>query len=225
MIRCCPLGHRPLGAWLPHRYPPGLATSVCCRKPLFGRALTSRVISVWLALGNPHPVSATDPGGLRGEASVRHLGKQVAGRGAGQGRGSGDHSRSGNLLHGFLIIPAPLPQLCTHCSRQMLSLPACAVLLFPLVLLVLLAAQPPARLDCSPASCHHVPAPTLTAPERTQHQVSGCLLAWPCLSLHVEDECRDRLSSLLLLRAWPRAEPSLNVCGWVGAGRAEVGTF
>ena len=109
MIRCCPLGHRPLGAWLPHRYPPGLATSVCCRKPLFGRALTSRVISVWLALGNPHPVSATDPGGLRGEASVRHLGKQVAGRGAGQGRGSGDHSRSGNLLHGFLIIPAPLP--------------------------------------------------------------------------------------------------------------------
>ena len=111
MIRCCPLGHRPLGAWLPHRYPPGLATSVCCRKPLFGRALTSRVISVWLALGNPHPVSATDPGGLRGEASVRHLGKQVAGRGAGQGRGSGDHSRSGNLLHGFLIIPAPLPQL------------------------------------------------------------------------------------------------------------------
>ena len=113
-------------------------------------------------------------------------------------------------------FPAPLPQLCTHCSRQMLSLPACAVLLFPLVLLVLLAAQPPARLDCSPASCRHVPAPTLTAPERTQHQVSGRLLAWPCLSLHVEDECRDRLSSLLLLRAWPRAEPSLNVCGWVG---------
>lgn len=103
-----------MGAWLLHRYPPGLATSVCCRKPLFWGALTSWGISVWLALGNPHPVSATDPGGLRGEAAVRHLGKQVAGRGAGQGRGSGDHSRSGNLLHGFLIIScSPPPALHT----------------------------------------------------------------------------------------------------------------
>lgn len=219
------MGHRPMGAWLPHRYPPGLATSVCCRKPLFWGALTSWGISVWLSLGNPHPVSASDPGGLRGEAAVRHLGKQVAGRGAGQGRGSGDHSRSGNLLHGFLIIScSPPPAL--HTLFPPNAFPSCLpVLLFPPVVLFLLATQPPARPDCCSPSRSHVPAPTLTAPERTQHPVSDRLLAWLCLSLHVEDECRDRLSSLLCLRAWPRAEPSLNVGGWVGAGRAEVGTF
>ena len=65
--------------------------------------------------------------------------------------------------------------------------------------------------------------PTLTAPERTQHRVSGCLLAWPCLSVHVEDECRERLSGLLRLRAWPRAEPSLNVGVWVGLGEQKSG--
>ena len=105
-----------------------------------------------------------------------------------------------------ILLPPPAPHTVPTKSFPFLPLP---VLLFPYSLqLEQTAPRPPAVF---------LPPPSL--PRKDSAPLSGHLLAWPRLSLQRKMNAGTGcLSRLLHPGAWPRAEPSLNVCVWVGGG-------